>query len=263
MHGATTDYKGAASHQAGGNRGGGLALFSLSTTDGLIMDDRSNTILGWVLGAGIVALGLGSLTGHMWKAHDSETFGYAVAGGGGGGGADAGPPIEALLATADPAKGQQVFAKCAACHTVNQGGANGIGPNLWGTLGMRIAGHAGFGYSSALSGKGGTWDFATMNEWLQSPRRFAPGTTMSFAGLSSAEDRANLMAYLNAQGSNLPLPAVPAADAAAPAEGAAEAADGAPAGAEAGGAADPTLADGTAPTAGADPAGPAQPATKN
>jgi cytochrome c len=221
------------------------------------MDDRNNTILGWVLGAGIVALGLGSLTGHMWKAHESETFGYAVEGAAGGaGGADAGPPIEALLATADPAKGQQVFAKCAACHTVNQGGANGIGPNLWGTLGMRIAGHAGFGYSSALSGKGGTWDFATMNEWLQSPRRFAPGTTMSFAGLSSAEDRANLMAYLNTQGSNLPLPAVPAADAAAPAAGAEEAPDG-------GGAADPTMADGTAPTAGAAPAGPAQPAPKN
>lgn len=227
------------------------------------MDDRNNTILGWVLGAGIVALGLGSLTSHMWKPHESETFGYAVEGAAPAGGADAGPAIETLLATADPAKGQQVFAKCAACHTVNQGGANGIGPNLWGTLGMRVAGHAGFSYSSALSGKGGTWDFATMNEWLQSPRRFAPGTTMSFAGLSSAEDRANLMAYLNAQGSNLPLPAAPAADAAAAPAAGADAAAPAPAGAAAGGAADPALAAGAAPATGAAPAGPAQPATKN
>lgn len=200
------------------------------------MDDRNNTILGWVLGAGIVALGLASLTGHIWKPHESDTFGYAVAGAApAGGGADAGPPIEALLATADPAKGQQVYAKCAACHTIEQGGANGIGPNLWGTMGMRIAGHAGFGYSSALSSKGGTWDWASMNEWLQSPRRFAAGTTMSFAGLSSAEDRANLMAYLNQQGSNLPLPAVPAAEAAAAPAEAADAA--APAPADAGGAA--------------------------
>jgi cytochrome c len=211
------------------------------------MDDRNNTILGWVLGAGIVALGLASLTGHIWKPHESDTFGYAVAGAApAGGGADAGPPIEALLATADPAKGQQVYAKCAACHTIEQGGANGIGPNLWGTMGMRIAGHAGFGYSSALSSKGGTWDWASMNEWLQSPRRFAAGTTMSFAGLSSAEDRANLMAYLNQQGSNLPLPAVPAAEAAAAPAEAADAA--APAPADAGGAA---------------PAAPAAPAAAN
>lgn len=228
------------------------------------MDDRNNTILGWVLGAGIVALGLGSLTSHMWKPHESETFGYAVEGAAPAGGADAGPAIETLLATADPAKGQQVFAKCAACHTINQGGANGIGPNLYAILGDSIGhGRNGFAFSSALSGKEGSWDFATMNEWLQSPRRFAPGTTMSFAGLSSAEDRANLMAYLNAQGSNLPLPAAPAADAAAaPAEGA-DAAAPAPAGAAAGGAADPALAAGAAPATGAAPAGPAQPATKN
>lgn len=228
------------------------------------MDDRNNTIMGWVLGAGIVALGLGSLTGHLWASHAPETPGYAVAdsGGGGGGGATE-APIAARMQTADVAKGEAVFAKCAACHTINSGGANGIGPNLWGTMGKALASHAGFAYSDALKSVGGTWTFEQMDAWLASPRRFANGTKMSFAGLSNPEDRANLIAYLNAQGSNLPLPPPPAATE-APAEGdaAAPAAEGAaPAGAEAGGATDPAQAGAAAPAAGA--AATTQPATKN
>lgn len=189
------------------------------------MDNRNNTIFGWVLGAGIVALGLTSLSTKFFTAHTPEKAGYEVAGGeGGGAAAAAGPAIETLLQTADAAKGEQVFGKCAACHTINAGGANGIGPNLHGVMGVAIGGHAaGFAYSDALKSHGGNWDWANMNAWLTSPRRFADGTKMSFAGLSSAEDRANLMAYLNAQGSNLPLPAAPAAEA-APAEGDAAAA---------------------------------------
>lgn len=188
------------------------------------MDNRNNTIFGWVLGAGIVALGLTSLSSHYFSSEHVEKAGFEVAGGGGGGEADAGPSIETLLQTADAAKGEQVFGKCAACHTINAGGANGIGPNLHGVFGTAIGGHAaGFAYSDALKSHGGNWDWANMNAWLTSPRRFADGTKMSFAGLSSAEDRANLMVYLNAQGSNLPLPAAPAAPAAdaaaAPAEG--------------------------------------------
>ncbi len=197
------------------------------------MDDRNNMILGWVLGAGIVALGMGSLTSHLWKAHTPEKAGFAVEGAAAAGGGGGGPAIETLLQTADAAKGEAVFAKCTACHTINAGGANGIGPNLHGVMGGAIGGHApGFAYSDALKSKGGSWTWQAMNEWLTSPRRFANGTKMSFAGLSSAEDRANIMAYLNAQGSNLPLPAAPAEG--APAEGADPAAGGtaaAPAGA--------------------------------
>jgi cytochrome c len=187
------------------------------------MDDRNNTIMGWVLGAGIVALGLGSLTSHLWKGHAPEKAGYEVAGGeGGGGAAAAGPSIETLLQTADPAKGEEVFKKCAACHTINSGGANGIGPNLFGVMGDHIGqGRGGFAFSDALKSVGGGWTWQQMDAWLTSPRRFANGTKMSFAGLSNPEDRANLMAYLNSQGSNVPLPPPPAADAAAPADGAA------------------------------------------
>lgn len=176
------------------------------------MDDRNNIIMGWALGAGIVALGLNFLTQQYFGGHAPHTAGYAIAGeASASGGAEAGPPMEAMLATAQASAGEAVFAKCAACHTVNAGGANGIGPNLHGIMGAAIGQRAaGFAYSPGLAGHGGNWDWVNMNAWLTSPRRFADGTKMSFAGLSSAEDRANLMAYLNAQGSNLALPAIPA-----------------------------------------------------
>lgn len=185
------------------------------------MDDRNNTIAGWVLFAGICALGLSIGSGMLFASHAPEKPGFPIedTASGEGGGKPA-VPLPTLLAAADPAKGEAVFAKCAACHTVNSGGANGIGPNLFATLGEPIGqGKAGFAFSDALKNVGGTWDFDKMDHWLTSPRKFAAGTKMSFAGLSSPEDRANLIVYLNAQGSNLPLPKADAAPAAAPAEG--------------------------------------------
>jgi len=152
------------------------------------------------------------------------------------GGAVAGPSLNTLLASADPAKGEKVFAKCAACHTANQGGANGVGPNLYATLGKSLGHMPGFAYSDALKKVGGTWTFEAMDKWLKSPRDFAPGTKMTFAGLGNAEDRANIIAYINAQGSNLPLPAADANPAAGDAANATAPADNA-AGAEAGNAA--------------------------
>ncbi|MDE2404457.1 MAG: c-type cytochrome [Sphingomonadales bacterium] len=191
------------------------------------MDDRFNTIAGWALASGIVALGLASLSGHYFRANKEnrpEKMGYAIAGVSNAEGGAAETPIEALLAKADPAKGADVFKKCMACHTIAQGAANGIGPNLYGVLGDAIAqGRGGFAFSDALKAKGGKWDWTSMNAWLTNPRGFAEGTKMTFAGLESAEDRANVMAYLNSQGSNLPLPAVPAAAAAPAAGGAAPA----------------------------------------
>ncbi len=186
------------------------------------MDDRFNTIAGWALFGGIIALGLSSVSHKYFEAdkpHRPEKMGYEIEGVVSSEGGDAEQPIEALLATADAAKGEQVFKKCTSCHTINAGGANGIGPNLHGVLGKPIAAHPGFAFSSALKDKGGTWDFKTMDEWVHNPKKFAPGTKMTFAGLGKAEDRANLLVYLNSQGSNLPLPAAPAAGA-APAEGA-------------------------------------------
>lgn len=186
------------------------------------MDDRKNTITGWLLFAGIIGLGGWTFSGLAFSNHPVEQGGYPLPGGeeGGAAGADA-KPVEFYLASADPVKGEAVFKKCAACHVAAAGGANGIGPNLWAVMGAPIGKHAaGFAYSEALSGKGGNWDWKAMDEWLASPRAFAPGTKMTFAGLGDPQDRANLIAYLNKQGSNLPIPAAPAE--AAPAEASAD-----------------------------------------
>jgi cytochrome c len=102
------------------------------------------------------------------------------------------------------------------CHTDNQGGANGIGPNLFGIYGDKKAeGRGGFAFSDALKSKGGKWDWDSLNQWLTNPKAYAPGTKMTFAGLSDPQERADVMAYLNTQGSNIPLPPVPAAPAGA------------------------------------------------
>lgn len=182
------------------------------------MGDNFNTTAGWVLFAGIIALGTTILTGEYFHAEAPGKGGYHVesTGESGGGGGAAEKPIAELMQTADAAKGEEVFKKCTSCHTIAQGGANGTGPNLYGTMGEEIGkGKAGFAFSGALSGHGGKWDFEAMNAWLSSPKKFADGTKMSFAGLSKGEDRANLIAYINSMGSNLPMPAAPKADAAA------------------------------------------------
>lgn len=201
------------------------------------MDDRANTIAGWALAGGIAALGLSILSGEYFKAERPEKMGYVVEGveeEGEAGGAAAEKPIAFYLASADPAKGADVFKKCAACHNAEKGGPNALGPNLWGVLGEGVGqGAHGFAFSDALKSKGGTWDWDNLSAWLKSPKAFAPGTKMTFAGLSKPEDRANVIAYLNQQSdAPKPMPAVPA-EAAAPAA-AGEAADNAAAPAEGG-----------------------------
>jgi len=190
------------------------------------MDDRFNTIAGWVLAGGIVALGLTIVSGEYFHPERPEKMGYVVEGveaEAGEGGAAAEKPIAFYLASADPAKGEQVFKKCAACHNADKGGPNALGPNLWGVLGEGVGkGAHGFAFSDALASKGGTWDWQNLSDWLHNPKKFAPGTKMTFAGLSKPEDRANVIAFLNQHSdSPKPMPAAPAEDAAAaPAEGA-------------------------------------------
>ncbi|WP_336974082.1 cytochrome c family protein [Sphingobium aromaticiconvertens] len=182
------------------------------------MGDRFNTVAGWALFAGIIALGGAIVSSKIFHEERPEKMGFAIEGveAEGDGAAAAGPGLNTLLASADVAAGEKVFAKCAACHTVNSGGANGIGPNLFGTVGEAVGeGKGGFAFSEALKSKGGAWTFEQMDHWLKSPREFAPGTKMTFAGLGNPADRANLIAWLNTQGSNLPLPAADAAPAAA------------------------------------------------
>ena len=178
------------------------------------MDGRFNTIAGWVLGAGIVLLGANLVTHEIFKSEHSNQMGYPVNGGeeAGAAGGPAEQPAAFYLQTADAGRGERVFAKCQGCHTINQGGANGTGPNLWGTMGEAVGtGHGGFAFSDALRTKGGRWDWDTMNAWLTSPRDFAPGTRMTFAGLSNPQERADVMLFLNGHGGTLTVPPPPAA----------------------------------------------------
>lgn len=180
------------------------------------MDNRFNTIAGWVLGAGALGLGL-TIVSSMYfgadKHHRPETMGYAIEGVEAESEDSGEVPFATLLASADLAKGEASFAKCKSCHTIESGGANGIGPNLHGVVGEGVGtGAGGFAFSDALKGVGGEWTFDKLNEWLTSPKAFAPGTKMTFAGLAKPEERANLIAWLNTQGSNLPLPAAPTAE---------------------------------------------------
>ena len=175
--------------------------------------DMFNTAAGWILFAGIVALGLSILAGKFFHGDDPqrpETPGYEIQGVVSADGGEAEMtmaealnmmPAEELIAA-----GESVFAKCQACHTLEQGGANGVGPNLYGVMGSQLGQKAGFGYSSALTSKGGSWGWEEMNQWLAAPRRYIDGTTMGFAGLSSIEDRAAVAMYMNTFGSNLPVP---------------------------------------------------------
>jgi len=194
------------------------------------MDDRANTIAGWALAGGIAALGLSILSGEYFNAERPEKMGYTVEGveeEGGDTAAAAEKPIEFYLASADPAKGADVFKKCGACHNADNGGPNALGPNLWGVLGEPIGkGANGFAFSDALKSVGGTWNWDNLSKWLKSPKAFAPGTKMTFAGLSKPEDRANVIAFLNSKSNSpLPMPAVPAETAAPAADAAAPAAD--------------------------------------
>ncbi len=186
------------------------------------MDDRFNTIAGWTLFAGIVALGGSIVAGEIlprasarkrWAIRSRAWFRKAKAG----------PKRRSrslsISRSADAAAGEQVFKKCMACHNADKGGANALGPNLWGVLGEPVGKGHGFAFSPALAGVGGTWNWDNLSAWLHSPKKFAPGTKMTFAGLSNPQDRANVIAFLNAHSDGpLPLPAAPA-EAAAPAAG--------------------------------------------
>jgi cytochrome c len=117
-------------------------------------------------------------------------------------------PVTPLLASADPAAGQKASKRCATCHTFNDGGANRIGPNLWGIVGQDKGAVDGFKYSDAIRDMGGVWSYADLNAFLADPKGFLKGTKMNFAGIKSVEDRAAIIAYMRQQSASpAPLPA--------------------------------------------------------
>tara|TARA_B100001123_G_scaffold448468_1_gene609746 strand:- start:1699 stop:2229 length:531 start_codon:yes stop_codon:yes gene_type:complete len=113
--------------------------------------------------------------------------------------------IMALFASTNVADGEKVFKKCAACHSINKGGANKIGPALWGVIGRKAGSLSDYKYSKAMAAYAKSWSFEEMNGFLIKPKDWIKGTKMSFAGLKNAKDRAAVILYMNQNNDN-PLP---------------------------------------------------------
>jgi cytochrome c len=223
-----------------------------------------NKILGALLGTMTFTLALSIGSEMIFETEKPATAGYALPEPEAStAGKPAAPavqvaPIAVRLANADLAKGETLIGQCKSCHNFEKGGGKKVGPDLYGIVGREIAAEEGFAYSAALKklqAEKGKWTFQELDDWLENPKAYAPGTAMSFAGIRRPEQRGDLIAYLNKNSDNPePLPAPPPASAAG--------AGTQPAGTEAaaGGAAQPA-APGAAPAqpaaGGAAPAAPA------
>jgi len=187
------------------------------------MSFEMNKIAGAILVAMIVAMVSGIIASKLVEPTPLKKNAYEVAAAPEAqpsqkAAAPAGPqPIEPLLASANIDAGKSHTAVCQTCHTFDKGGANKIGPNLYGIVGSPIAeDRNGFAFSDALKskGKGQTWTVDNLNDWLTNPQHFASGTKMTFAGDAKAKDRADIIAYLNSLSDHpQPLPTAPAAPA--------------------------------------------------
>lgn len=199
-------------------------------------DLKWNKIFGAALATAFVIIAVPQVTGAIYQQKAPEKMGYFVdapeEGAGGAAEVALAPDWGTVLPAADLAAGEAAFARCQACHDVHSGGADKIGPNLWGVVGGPVMHRAGFAYSDAMKAhkaQAPTWGYDELDQFLTAPGRYIPGTKMSFAGLRDTTTRINLIAYLRSQGSE--GFAVPAPDparqpgAAAPAEGEAPAAD--------------------------------------
>lgn len=169
-----------------------------------------NKLFAAVLVAGIVAYLSGFIADKLVHPKDLKQDAVAIDG---GAVASGGPKVEKkaepildLIATADVARGEKLSKACAACHSFDNGGPNKVGPNLWGIVGASKAGKAGYEYSGAMSGAGGSWGYAELNKYLWKPKKYVPGTKMNYNGIKKPEDRAAMIAWLHTLGSSKGMP---------------------------------------------------------
>ena len=170
-----------------------------------------------VLSALLVIVGSRTAIELSQASHGQDVAGYtlpvetAAAPAVGGGAAPAAAfsfaQIAPLLQKASADAGSAAFKKCAACHTVDQGGANRLGPNLYGVVNRAKGAVEGFNYSQAVKTKGGEWTFENLANFLHDPKGWLPGNKMGFAGVRDNQELADLLAYLRSLSATpAPLP---------------------------------------------------------
>jgi cytochrome c len=211
-----------------------------------------NKILGAILGTALVTLALNITANAIFTPPKPEKPGYDIpvpeqVAPGKAGPAEPEQPLEARLATSDPKRGEATAKQCAACHTLEKGGPNRVGPNLWGVINRPRASVPGFNYSAAMKNKGGVWTYEELDKYLLKPNAMVPGTTMTFAGISRANQRADLINYLHTLADNPPPLPTKAADAGTPGGTPQQGAQPAPGGQPADAGAQPDAQSGQAP----------------
>ena len=175
-----------------------------------------NKIIASILLIALLFIGIGKISNLIFSVDKPETAGYKVEVPESGDAIQASDKkteivekidIAALLALGDLEHGEKVFKKCTACHVIEKGGANKIGPALYGVLGRKVGAINDYKYSQALADYAKKWTFEEMNGYLKKPQTWIKGTKMGFAGLKKEKDRASVILYLNQYSDNpLPLP---------------------------------------------------------
>ena len=173
-----------------------------------------NKIVAAVLMVALLVIGIGKLSNVIFHVEKPKTPGYAVeveqattVTSSAQTAVEEKVDIAALMAMGDVASGEKIFKKCAACHSINKGGKNNIGPALYNVVERKVGGIADYKYSKALATYEKNWTFEELNGFLKKPAKYIRGTKMAYAGLRKDKDRASVIKYLNQNSDNpIPLP---------------------------------------------------------
>ena len=173
-----------------------------------------NKIIAAILLVALLIIGIGKVSNIIFHVDRPETPGYAVdieqattISSSAETAVEEKIDIAALMAMGDVESGMKIFKKCSACHSINKGGKNKIGPALYNVVGKKVGEVTDYKYSKALAAYDKEWNFEELNGFLIKPAKWVKGTKMAYAGLRKEKDRASIIKYLNQNSDNpVPLP---------------------------------------------------------